>query len=74
MKKANLNTGQRQITVKLEKVVKLLDEVLVSLDEANISVSPSLQKKLIARWKAIESGKVKLHHYKNLAAFDRSLN
>ncbi len=73
MKKANLNVEQRQITVKLEKVAKLLDEVLEELDERNISISPTLQKKLAARWKAIDSGKVKLHHYKSLAAFDRAL-
>lgn len=31
------------------------------------------QKKLIARWKAIDNGKVKLHCYKNLTEFDRAL-
>jgi hypothetical protein len=73
MNKANLDVEQRQITVKLERVAKLLDEVLEELDERNIPISPSLQKKLVARWKAIDSGKVKLHHYKSLAAFDRAL-
>lgn len=73
MNKANLDVEQRQITVKLERVAKLLDEVLEELDERNIPISPSLQKKLVARWKAIYSGKVKLHHYKSLAAFDRAL-
>ncbi len=73
MKKANLEVEQRQITVKLEKVAKLLDEVLEELDERSVFISPALQKKLVARWKAIDSGKVKLHHYKSLAAFDRAL-
>jgi hypothetical protein len=73
MKKADLDVEQRQVTVKLEKVAKLLDEVLEKLDERNIAVSPALQKKLVARWKAIDSGKVKLHHYRILAAFDRTL-
>ena len=73
MKKANLDATQTQITVRLKEVAKLLDEVLEKLDESEISIDPALQKKLLARWKAIDSGKTKLHHYKNLAAFDKAM-
>ena len=73
MKKANLEVSQRQITVKLQKVAKLLDEVLGELDEKGIDIDPALQKKLVARWKAIDNGKAKLHHFKSLAALDKSI-
>ena len=64
---------QKEISVKLDKVAKLLSEVLESINKETSEISPALRKKLMVRWKAIEQGRVKLHHYRSLAEFDKSI-
>lgn len=63
----------KQISLKLDKVAKLLTEVLEEIKKEDVEISPALHKKLVSRWKAIEAGKVKIHHYNNLKEFDKSL-
>ncbi len=64
-------TTNRQLSAKLDKIAKMLSIVIERMDEAEPD------RKIIGRiakeWKDIDSGKMKVHHYKSLADFDRAI-
>lgn len=64
-------TINRQLNAKLDRIAKMLSIVIERMDEAEPD------KKMISRiakeWKAIDSGRMKVHHYKSLADFDRAI-
>lgn len=61
----------RQLNAKLDRIAKMLSIVIERMDDAEPD------KKMISRiakeWKAIDSGRMKVHHYKSLADFDRAI-
>lgn len=72
--RTKMEPSRRQLGVKLDKAMKLLDDVMKAMNKGDSDLSPSLRKKMVARWKVIEHGKVSLHRYKSLHEFDRSVS
>ena len=62
----------RQLNTKLDRIAKMLSVVLERMDEAE--PDKKLIKKIAKEWKAIDSGRTKVHHYKNLADFERAIS
>ena len=64
-------TINRQLNMKLDRIAKMLSIVIERMDE----VEPDKKRinKIAKEWKAIDSGRMKVHHYKNLADFDRAI-
>ena len=61
----------KQLNTKLDKITKMLTIVLERMDEAE--PDSKMIKKIAKEWKAIDSGRMKVHHYKSLADFDKAL-
>ena len=62
----------RQLNTKLDRIAKMLSVVLERMDEAE--PNKKLIKKIAKEWKAINSGRTKVHHYKSLADFERAIS
>ncbi|MDE1833635.1 MAG: hypothetical protein KGH58_04420 [Candidatus Micrarchaeota archaeon] len=73
MQRTSMAASRRQISVKLDRVAKLLNEVLEALDSGDSGISPALRRKLVTRWSAIDRGRVKVRHYKSLEAFEKTI-
>jgi hypothetical protein len=63
---------ERQINTKLDRIAKMLSIVLEKMDEAE--PDKKLIRRIAKEWREIDSGKVKVHHYKNLAEFKRAIS
>jgi len=63
---------ERQLNTKLDRITKMLGAVLERMDEAE--PDKRLIKKIAKEWKGIDSGKMKVHHYKNLAEFEKAIS
>ena len=64
-------TINRQLNTKLDRIAKMLSVVLERMDEAE--PDRKMINRIAKEWKAIDSGRMKVHHYKNLADFDRAI-
>ncbi len=63
---------ERQLNTKLDRITKMLGAVLERMDESE--PDKKLIKKIAKEWKGIDSGRTKIHHYKNLAEFERVIS
>ena len=61
----------KQLNAKLDRIAKMLSVVIERMDEAE--PDRKMINKIAREWKAIDSGRMKVHHYKNLADFDRTI-
>ncbi len=61
----------RQLNTKLDRIAKMLSVVIERMDEAE--PDRKMINKIAKAWKAIDSGRMKVHHYKSLADFDRAI-
>ncbi len=64
-------TINRQLNTKLDRITKMLTLVLERMDETE--PDSMMMKRIVKEWKAIDSGRMKVHHYKSLADFDKAL-
>ena len=64
-------TINRQLNTKLDRIAKMLSVVIERMDEAE--PDKKMISKIAKEWRAIDSGRMKVHHYKNLADFDRAI-
>ena len=64
-------TINRQLNTKLDRIAKMLSVVIERMDEAE--PDKKMIKKIAKEWKAIDSGRMKVRHYKNLADFERAI-
>ena len=64
-------TINRQLNTKLDRIAKMLSIVIERMDEAE--PDKKMINRIAKEWKAIDSGRMKVHHYKSLADFDRAL-
>ena len=64
-------TINRQLNMKLDRIAKMLSIVIERMDE--VEPDKKMINKIAKEWKAIDSGRMKVHHYKNLADFDRAI-
>ncbi len=68
-----MEQSRKQINIRLDKALKLLSEVIVAINKEDSDISSALRRKLVAKWKAVDSRRAKLHHYRSLAEFDKSV-
>lgn len=61
----------RKLNTKLDKITKMLGTVLEKMDKAE--PDRNLVKKIAKEWKDIDSGLTRVHHYKNMADFERAM-
>ncbi len=61
----------RQLNTKLDRIAKMLSVVIERMDE--VEPDRKMINKIAKAWKAIDSGRMKVHHYKSLADFDRAI-
>ena len=61
----------KQFNAKLDRIAKMLSIVIERMDEAE--PDKKMIKKIAKEWKAIDSGRMKVRHYKNLADFERAI-
>ena len=62
----------RQLNTKLDRIAKMLSVVIERMDEAK--PDRKMINRIAKEWKAIDSGRMKVHHYKSLADFDRAIS
>ncbi len=62
----------RQLNTKLDRIAKMLSVVLERMDEAEPDRKPI--KKIAKEWNGIDSGRIKVHHYRNLADFEKAIS
>ena len=62
----------RQLNTKLDRIAKMLSVVLERMDEAE--PDKKLVKRIVKEWNGIDSGRIKVHHYRNLADFEKAIS
>ena len=61
----------RQLNTKLDRIEKMLSIVIKRMDKAE--PDRDLIRRIAKEWKDIDSGLMKVHHYRSLADFERAI-
>ena len=61
----------KQLNMKLDKIAKMLSAILERMDE--VDPDRKMVNKIAKAWKDIDSGRMKVHHYRSLADFDKKI-
>jgi hypothetical protein len=63
----------REVSIKLDKIANMLNDILEKMEKEEPKLDKKLVKKIVKEWKDIDAGRVKLHRYESLDAFEKSL-
>lgn len=65
-------TINKQLNAKLDRIAKMLSVVIERMDD--VEPDRKMINRVAKAWKEIDSGKIKVRHYKSLADFEKTLS
>ena len=77
MKAEQVQIQRKQIVAvntKLDEITRLLNILLEKAEKEEPTLEKGLIKKIAKEWKSIDAGKIKLHHYNSLGAFEKAIS